>query len=102
LRVNRRGSRNCLGHFKETGGGVVHNHEIDIRRVASSWADYDVIVAGAGLFGLVVAERVASVLGRKVCVLERRDHIGGNCYSEADARFGDRVSPLRFAPVPHQ
>ncbi len=49
---------------------------------------YDVVVAGAGIFGLTIAERVANVLGRPVCVLERRRHIGGNCYSEFDPESG--------------
>ena len=50
--------------------------------------DYDVIVVGAGFYGATLAERIAAVLGRKVCVLERRHHIGGNSYSETDADTG--------------
>jgi UDP-galactopyranose mutase len=50
--------------------------------------DYDVIVVGAGFYGATIAERVASKLGRKVLVLERRRHIGGNCYSEEDRETG--------------
>lgn len=50
--------------------------------------DFDVIVVGAGFYGATIAERVAAVLGRKVCVLERRPHIGGNCYSETDPATG--------------
>ena len=50
--------------------------------------DYDLIVVGAGFFGLTIAERAANVLGRKVCVLERRTHIGGNSYSEKDPETG--------------
>lgn len=50
--------------------------------------DYDVIVVGAGFYGATLAERIASVLGRKVCVLERRRHIGGNSYSEIDPTTG--------------
>jgi UDP-galactopyranose mutase len=50
--------------------------------------DYDVIVVGAGFYGATIAERIASVLGRTVCVLERRPHIGGNSYSEKDADTG--------------
>ena len=45
---------------------------------------YDLIVVGAGLFGLTVAERVANEYGKRVLIVERRDHIGGNCYSERD------------------
>lgn len=44
-------------------------------------AEYDVLVVGSGLFGSIVA-REALDKGKKVLVLERRDHIGGNCYTE--------------------
>lgn len=39
------------------------------------------LVVGAGFFGAVIAERIANVLNEKVTVVERRNHIGGNCYS---------------------
>jgi UDP-galactopyranose mutase len=51
-------------------------------------SEYDVIVVGAGFYGATIAERVASTLGRRVLVLERRRHIGGNCYSEEDRETG--------------
>jgi UDP-galactopyranose mutase len=54
-------------------------------------ADVDVIVVGAGLFGLTVAERVAGELGLRVLVLERRAHSGGNCASETDPETGIEV-----------
>jgi UDP-galactopyranose mutase len=50
--------------------------------------NYDVIVAGAGFYGLTIAERVANDLGKKVLVLEKRAHIGGNSYSEVDPESG--------------
>jgi UDP-galactopyranose mutase len=49
--------------------------------------DYDAIIVGAGFYGATLAERIAS-LDRTVCVLERRTHIGGNCYSERDSSTG--------------
>ena len=52
---------------------------------------YDLIVVGAGLFGLTVAERVASLHNKRVLIVERRDHIGGNCYSERDPETGIEV-----------
>ncbi len=54
----------------------------------SSLRNFDVVVVGAGFYGLTLAERVANVLRRNVCVLERRRHIGGNSYSEKDAETG--------------
>lgn len=50
----------------------------------------DIVIAGAGLFGLTVAERLAAA-GRKVLVVDRRDHIGGNAYSEMDPETGIEV-----------
>ncbi len=38
------------------------------------------VVVGAGLAGLTIAERIANVLGEKVLVIEKRNHIGGNIY----------------------
>jgi UDP-galactopyranose mutase len=52
---------------------------------------FDVVVVGAGFFGATIAEQVASRLGRKVCVLDRRAHIGGNAYSEEDPDSGIEV-----------
>jgi UDP-galactopyranose mutase len=40
---------------------------------------HEVVVIGAGISGAVLAERYAH-RGKKVLILEKRDHIGGNCY----------------------
>lgn len=45
---------------------------------------YDYIVVGAGFAGCVIAERIANILDKKVLVIEKRDHIGGNCYDYYD------------------
>ena len=50
----------------------------------------DIVVVGAGLFGSVIAEQ-ASRDGRRVLVLEARDHIGGNCYSYDDRQTGINI-----------
>ena len=42
---------------------------------------YDYLIVGAGLYGAVFA-RQAMDRGYKVLVVERRDHIGGNIYTE--------------------
>lgn len=49
---------------------------------------FDYVVVGAGLFGAVVAERIASDMGLKVAVIDRRAHMGGNCHSYADPETG--------------
>ncbi|HEU5161423.1 MAG TPA: UDP-galactopyranose mutase [Streptosporangiaceae bacterium] len=51
----------------------------------------DLVVAGSGLFGLTVAERCAAELGLRVLVVERRDHIGGNAYSEIEPETGIEI-----------
>lgn len=48
----------------------------------------DVLIVGAGLFGLTMAERITNLLGKKVLLIDKRTHIGGNCYSEFDAETG--------------
>lgn len=45
--------------------------------------DYKYIIAGAGLFGATVAERLANH-GRSVLVIDKRDHLAGNVYSYTD------------------
>ncbi len=42
----------------------------------------DYIIVGAGISGAVLAERIATQLDKKVLLIDRRDHIGGNCYDE--------------------
>jgi|GEM_PF-183606 len=42
--------------------------------------ELDYLVVGAGLFGAVFAHEAAS-LGKKVLVIDKRDHVGGNVYS---------------------
>ena len=43
--------------------------------------DYKLIIVGAGLYGSVLAHELVS-RGVSVLVIDRRKHIGGNCYSE--------------------
>ncbi|QOS67182.1 UDP-galactopyranose mutase [Eggerthella guodeyinii] len=42
---------------------------------------YDLLVVGSGLFGAIIAHE-ARARGKRVLVLEKRDHIGGNCYTK--------------------
>lgn len=41
---------------------------------------FDYLIVGAGFAGAVTAERLARVYGKKVLVVDRRSHVGGNAY----------------------
>jgi len=45
---------------------------------------YDYLIVGAGFSGAVLAEKL-SALGKKVLVIDKRSHIGGNCYDYYDS-----------------
>ena len=46
--------------------------------------NFDALVVGAGYAGAVCARELAERGGKRVLVLERRDHIGGNAYDRLD------------------
>ncbi|MCW6507483.1 UDP-galactopyranose mutase [Lichenifustis flavocetrariae] len=58
---------------------------------------FDVVVAGAGFAGAVLAERLAAGSGCRVLVVDRRPHVGGNAYDAVDAagilvhRYGPHI-----------
>ena len=60
-------------------------------------APYDVVIAGAGFAGSVLAERLAASSGKRVLLCDRRSHVGGNAYDEHDAagvlihRYGPHI-----------
>ncbi len=56
---------------------------------------FDYIVAGAGFAGSVLAERLASQAGKKVLVVDKRDHVGGNAY---DAYNSDGILIHKYGP----
>ncbi|KAA0208190.1 MAG: UDP-galactopyranose mutase [Ignavibacteriaceae bacterium] len=43
---------------------------------------FDYLIVGAGFAGAVMAERLASVLNKKVLVIDKRNHIAGNAFDE--------------------
>jgi UDP-galactopyranose mutase len=57
--------------------------------------DVDLLIAGAGPVGCVVAERAANVLGWKVLLVDKRSHLAGNCY---DAAHANGVLIHRYGP----
>ncbi|MEG3124247.1 UDP-galactopyranose mutase [Sphingomonas sp. GB1N7] len=66
-------------------------------RSSEARPDYDVLVVGAGFAGSVLAERLAAGAGKRVLLIDRRDHLGGNAYDEYDAagilvhRYGPHI-----------
>ena len=51
----------------------------------------DLLVVGSGFFGLTIAERAANELGLKVVVIDRREHLGGNAFSELEPQTGIEI-----------
>jgi UDP-galactopyranose mutase len=50
----------------------------------SSSVKYDVLIVGSGLSGIVMAEQFATRANKRVLVIDKRDHIGGNIYDYVD------------------
>ena len=46
--------------------------------------DIDAVVVGSGFAGGVVARELAERAGKRVLIIEKRPHIGGNMYDEKD------------------
>lgn len=46
------------------------------------------LVVGSGFYGSVIAERIANDLDEHVVIIDKRAHIGGNCFSETDNETG--------------
>jgi UDP-galactopyranose mutase len=65
---------------------------------------FDYLIVGAGFSGSVCAERLASA-GKKVLVIDRRSHIGGNAYDEYDEHgilihtYGPHIFHTNSKPV---
>lgn len=66
---------------------------------------FDIVIVGAGISGAVLAERYANVLNKKVLVLEKRGHLGGNCYDFYDdagilvSRYGAHLFHTNYEDV---
>src|ERR687891_2294540 len=66
---------------------------------------FDYLIVGAGFAGSVLAERLASQAGKKVLLVEKRNHIGGNaydCYDDAGVlihKYGPHIFHTNSADV---
>ena len=56
---------------------------------------FDNVIVGCGFAGCVMAERIANVSGKSVLIIEKRNHIGGNCYDHYDS---DGVLVHKYGP----
>lgn len=45
----------------------------------------DFLIVGAGVAGIVLAERLASQCGKTSLIVDRRAHVGGNCYDSVNS-----------------
>jgi UDP-galactopyranose mutase len=48
--------------------------------------NYDIIIVGCGLSGIVIAERFSFLQNKKILIIDKRNHIGGNCYDYYDKK----------------
>ena len=62
---------------------------------------FDYLVVGAGFAGAVMAERMASDAGRKVLLVDKRPHVGGNALRHLRRGWYSRPH-LRAAYLSHQ
>ena len=43
---------------------------------------FDFLIVGSGFYGSVLAERISKILNKTVLIIDKRSHIGGNCFSD--------------------
>ena len=55
----------------------------------------DYIIVGCGLAGIVMAEQISRKLNKKVLIIEKRNHIGGNCFDFKDGPHTKKFLYLR-------
>ncbi len=65
---------------------------------------FQVVIVGAGISGAVLAQKYAE-LGKKVLIMDKRDHVGGNCYDYIDengilvSKYGAHLFHTNFEDV---
>ena len=72
-------------------------HGIDAAGGGRAGPDYDYLIVGAGFAGAVAAERLAAGGNKRVLIVDRRPHVGGNAYDEVNTsgilyhRYGPHI-----------
>ena len=85
----------AVGNRKSEGFPPISQLRSSRKFSSASDEPFDYLVVGAGFAGSVVAERLASQLGKRVLVIDKRPHIGGNTY---DFYNEDGVLVHRYGP----
>jgi UDP-galactopyranose mutase len=90
LNGNRNGNGAYNGNSARNGNGTngngngVHAQKPRVSRLdgmrRKTRDGFDYLIVGAGFAGSVLAERLASQAGKRVLLIDRRPHIGGNAY----------------------
>ncbi|HEX3700682.1 MAG TPA: UDP-galactopyranose mutase [Phenylobacterium sp.] len=94
LEISRAAARRDTAKAAPVGASLLSGPVI---RPASRKKPFDYLIVGAGFAGSVLAERLTSQLGKRVLLVDRRMHIGGNAYDERDAagvlmhRYGPHI-----------
>jgi UDP-galactopyranose mutase len=56
--------------------------------------EYDFLVVGSGLAGIVLAQKIAAELNNKVLIIDKRNHFAGNCYDY----FNNKILVQQYGP----
>jgi len=56
---------------------------------------HNYVIIGAGLSGCVLAERLSNDKDKSILIIEKRNHIGGNCY---DYLSDERIYVHQYGP----
>lgn len=95
--MEQQGSTLLTNGIKSRGEGKARRHGID--------QGFDYLIVGVGWAGSVLAERLARGSGKKVLLIDRRSHIGGNtydCYDDAGIlvhKYGPHIFHTNSADV---
>jgi UDP-galactopyranose mutase len=80
--IERASSRSASLHAKNVAS-LRWDHLSETSRISSfpvRTERFDYLVVGAGFAGAVLAERLATVLNKRVLIIDKRDHVGGNTF----------------------
>ena len=86
-----------IGKVLEARGAAIEAISAPAVRPSDRRKPFDYLIVGAGFAGSVLAERLTSQLGKRVLLVDRRPHIGGNAYDQVDAagilmhRYGPHI-----------